>query len=265
MTVDILIATVNKNLKNVPLVLLEEREDVSYIVSVQDIDGFGYEIPHALKNRRDVKVVFCIGKGLSLNRNNCLKYSTKDICVIADDDVSYKNEYIDIIKSKFIENTTLDVLVGKIKTYAGEPEYKKYKEKKHSINIFNFKNISSIEIAFRRASIIKNSLSFDTDFGLGSKKFPKGGEESIFIKDALDKKLNVLYFPFFIVEHPYESSGKIKEYNEKYYCFLGGYSRRVFGKLGVVFIIYFLIKLREGLTLSQNSLFIKKFIKGFNQ
>lgn len=261
MTVDILIATVNKNLKNVPLVLLEEREDVSYIVSVQDIDGFGYEIPHTLKNRRDVKVVFCAGKGLSLNRNNCLKYSTKDICIIADDDVTYKDSYIDRIKNEFMKDPFLDILIGKIKTNLNEPEFRNYKSKIYKINIFNFKNVCSVEIAFKREVIMSNNLFFDTNFGLGSAKFSVGGEESIFIRDAILKKLRVFYFPIYIVNHNYESSGSLNIFNKKFKVYLGAYSKRVFGVFGAFLFFYFLYRYKGDI--KSVSSFFSDFFEGF--
>ncbi|MCD8405991.1 glycosyltransferase family 2 protein [Tenacibaculum dicentrarchi] len=264
MTVDILISTISSNVKNIPMILLNQRADVFYIVSIQKLNDTSYDIPSILKEREDVKLVFCEKGGLSLNRNNCLKNAKSDICVIADDDVRYKDSYIDELKDKFIKDTTLDILSGKIKTNPGEQEYKEYKKESKKITFFNFKNISSVEIAFRRKSIIDNNLTFDQNFGLGSPKYSTGGEESIFIRDAIFKKLKIVYFPFYLVNHPYESSGKINKFDQKLMTFLGGYSRRLFGLIGFIFFFYFLIRHRSKIKSVKHSIyFFVCFFKGF--
>lgn len=265
MTIDILISTISSNISNVPFVLLKQREDVSYIISIQVINNVAYEIPDVLKQRKDVSIFFCKEKGLSMNRNNCIKHATSDICIIADDDVKYKNSYIDKIKNEFIKDSSLDILIGKIKTNIGEKEYKNYKQKVQKITFLNFKNISSIEIGFRRRSIINSDLVFDKNFGLGSTKFSKGGEESIFIRDAILKKMKIFYYPFYIVNHPYESSGKTTDFNQQYMVFLGGYSRRVSGVFGYLLFVYFLYKHRRRLkTFKKVTMFFSFFYKGFN-
>ena len=265
MTVDILIATINTNINNVPSVLLKARADVSYIISIQEINNVAYEIPDVLKQRKDVSIFFCKEKGLSMNRNNCIKHATSDICIIADDDVRYKDSYIDKIKNEFIKDDSLDVFAGKIKTNKGEQEYKNYKQKVQKITFLNFKNISSIEICFRRKSIITSDLVFDKNFGLGSTKFSKGGEESIFIRDAILKEMKIFYYPFYIVNHPYESSGKITDFNQQYMVFLGGYSRRISGVFGCLLFVYFLYRYRSRLkTFKKVTMFFGFFYKGFN-
>ncbi|MCD8425796.1 glycosyltransferase family 2 protein [Tenacibaculum dicentrarchi] len=261
MTVDILISTISSNVKNIPMILLNQRADVFYIVSIQKLNDTSYDIPSILKEREDVKLVFCEKGGLSLNRNNCLKNAKSDICVIADDDVRYKDSYIDELKDKFIKDTTLDILSGKIKTNLNEPEFKKYKEVIEPINIFNFKNICSVEIAFKRSKIIDNNLLFDTRFGLGSPNFSIGGEESIFIRDAIKKKLKIVYFPMYMVNHKYESSGTLNVFNHKFMNFLGAYSKRVFGVFGVFLFFYFLYRYRK--EIKSRIEFFNLFLTGF--
>lgn len=265
MKVEILISTTSSRLHALPLLLLEEREDLDYVVSIQSMNNNSYTIPKEISSRKDIRVFFCEKRGLSENRNNCIRKSKADICFIADDDVSYKNEYIDEVKSRFLKDSDLDILTGKIKTFENEPQYKQYSDKIKRINYFNFKNISSIEIVFRRSSIIKKELSFDPNFGLGSLKFSKGGEESIFIKDAIAKGLKIIYFPFFLVKHPYESSGKKEIDNEEFFSFLGGYTRRIFGRIGFVFILYFFVKYFKKMnTFRKTRRNIIFFFKSFN-
>lgn len=75
MKLNILIATHNEKVANVPSIFLPEREDVSYIVSYQysDEQKLSY-IPDGLK-REDVVFLPMRDLGLCKNRNNALSYA----------------------------------------------------------------------------------------------------------------------------------------------------------------------------------------------
>ena len=110
MKLDVLICTYNERVVHVPDVLLPYRPDVSYIVSMQYADKKYFQyIPGELKNRRDVKLIFLEGKGLSRNRNHCLDAATGDIALIADDDCRYKDEYFDRIVETFGSHPEVDI------------------------------------------------------------------------------------------------------------------------------------------------------------
>ena len=85
-TLDILICTIDDGILKVPAMLLPERADVRYIVSVQHtIPQSLINVPAPLVYRQDVTIGFLEGKGLSRNRNNALRMSDADICLVADD------------------------------------------------------------------------------------------------------------------------------------------------------------------------------------
>ncbi|MGI9533099.1 hypothetical protein, partial [Lutimonas sp.] len=100
--------------------------------------------------------------------------------------------------------------------------------------------VSSVEIAFRSDSILKNNLKFDEKFGLGS-TFPTG-EEAIFLSDALKKGLKIKYVPIPIVQHPKESSGY--NYTNNYSLIMGKGAMlcRIFGWKAYVISIAFALK-----------------------
>jgi len=145
-------------------------------------------------------------KGLSKSRNRGLENANGEICVIADDDIIYKESYCDILKKSFEKNLDADIITFQIETPDGNL-FKNYSKKEFWHNKRTILKVSSIEIAFRRDSIIKNNIKFDERFGLGSKYIT--GEENIFLMDCLDKGLKIKYIPSPIVIHPYENSGRI--------------------------------------------------------
>lgn len=240
MKINVLISTLDKGIENVSNIILPFRNDVSYIVSHQFTSIEYKSIPNNLV-RKDVKIFQFEGKGLSQSRNNAIEHADGDICVIADDDVKYKDEYLDKIKKTFYDNK-VDVACFKIKTYKGEKEYKKYSEHSFQIILKRRPTISSIEIVFRLNRIRESKIKFDTRFGLGS-NFLIGGEEQVFIADCLKNKMKVYFFPYYIVEHPYESSiKKLSRYHRDRNLTNGAIDMRINGLNSVLRAFVYVIR-----------------------
>ena len=167
-------------------------------------------------------------RGLAKSRNRAIESSFSDICLISDDDLEYFNNLQDNILKAFKENKDADIITFCIKTPNNKP-YKRYKNIAFWHTKKTIMRVSSVEIAFRLESINRVNLRFDENFGLGS-KFPTG-EEIIFLSDAIDRGLKILYLPIDIVVHPIESSGK--DYNNKNLIEAkGAMFYRLFGGLG---------------------------------
>lgn len=206
MKLNILISTHNEKIANVPLLFLPKREDVNYIVSYQYTDEqMLAHIPKEI-NRSDVKFIPIQGLGLCRNRNNALQHVDGDVAIIADDDVIYTNESIDKIIEVFTQNPQTDVALFKIRTYDDEPPMKRYPLTKGAYKVVKGYYPSSVEMAFR-ISKVKGKIYFDERFGLGS-DYLNCGEEEVFIKDCLKKSLQVDFYPYYIVTHSYQSTGK---------------------------------------------------------
>jgi len=167
-------------------------------------------------------------RGLAKSRNMAIELSSSDICLISDDDLEYLDNLQDDILKSFNNNLDIDIITFCIKTPDNKP-YKKYKDSQFLHTKKTIMRVSSVEIAFRKDSIKKANLKFDEKFGLGS-TFPTG-EEIIFLSDAIDKGLKILYIPIYIVVHPIESSGKNYE-NKSLIEAKGAMFYRLFGTLG---------------------------------
>ena len=166
--------------------------------------------------------------GLAKSRNMAIESSLADICLISDDDLEYIDNLQDNILDAFRDNLYVDIITFCIKTPDGE-DYKRYRDKPFLHTKKSIMSVSSVEIAFRRDSINSVNLRFDERFGLGS-DFPTG-EEIIFLSDALDRGLKILYLPIYVVRHPIESSGKNYD-NQKLIEAKGAMFFRLFGSLG---------------------------------
>jgi len=232
MELNILISTLDGGINNIKDVILSPRSDVKYIISHQYTDDKFCMIPPEL-DRMDVTISQIKGKGLSISRNNVLSLATGDIGLFADDDVTYREQYFNLLKKTFNENPDIDVALFKIKTRPGEPEYKKYPDSQIKLQQKLY-SVSSIEVAFKINSIRSSSLSFDERFGAGQELLI-GSEESIFIEDCLKNELNVTFVPKYIVEHPYHSTVKsISKYDKRRNWVVGAYDCRTNGSIALL-------------------------------
>lgn len=191
MTCDILICTIGEGISKAALVPLPPQEGVHWIVSWQNPIG---EIPQALQ-RADISVVTLDGKGLSRNRNHAIKYATSDICLIADDDVRYTPEMIASALQTFADDASLDVATFCYQSSGYPKQYPPFSFplSEHPRNYY----ITSPELAFRRKSI-QDRVQFNENVGLGS-EWLGGGEEELFVRDALRMGLKCWFIPKTIV------------------------------------------------------------------
>lgn len=221
LTLDIMICTIGDGIFRVSDMLLPERPDVRYTVSVQN-PGNKTDIPALLSSRPDVNVSFVDGTGLSRNRNNALSMATGDICLIADDDNRYLTEYIDNILDAWSGNPDADIITFQAQTYDGAP-----------LHPYPAPYVCSVEITFRRSSVIGHGLRFDERFGLGSQLLC-AGEEDVFMADAQRAGLNIKYIPKIIVQTQGVTTATGFIGNKKLQITKGATFRHVYGVCGAV-------------------------------
>ena len=98
-------------------------------------------------------------KGLSKSRNRAISHATEDICLIADDDVKYIDNYEEIIKNAYKKYKDADIITFHIKSLNPERPIKKVKSNR--INQITAMRIISSQISFKKQSLINNNIIFD--------------------------------------------------------------------------------------------------------
>jgi glycosyltransferase involved in cell wall biosynthesis len=154
------------------------------------------------ENQR-VKVINSFEEGLPQSRNLALKNAAGDICLIADDDVIYVDNFKEIILSAFEKYKDADIITFQMKDDEGQL-FRDYQDiVKHSKDTIYTAN--SVVIAFRLESV-KQKVSFNPYFGLGAKF--EVADEYVFLRNALKAGLLVYFEPKVILSHPKFSSGQ---------------------------------------------------------
>lgn len=133
--------------------------------------------------------------GVGLNRNNALMRATGDICLFADDDMVYVDNYSKIIASIFEMYSNIDVVVFNLI----EKEPTRYViSKVQKIGYLNYLRYGTARIAVKLKSIRDSGIYFNQCFGGGAEHCH--GEDNIFLTDCLKKGLKIYGVPVFVAE-----------------------------------------------------------------
>lgn len=131
-------------------------------------------------------------KGLSVSRNICLENASGDICLLADDDLEYVDDYAQIIVNAFHDNKNADII--RFKVHGIEKKFKDYPQKSEKIGFFKSLKVSSVELAFRREPLV--GIKFDELIGAGTNFCM--GEENAWLAHCVRAKLKIMYMPVVI-------------------------------------------------------------------
>lgn len=156
-------------------------------------------------NRNDVEEIMWHGHrikylhfaecGVGLNRNNALMRADADICLFADDDMVYCNDYIDIVKNAFKKHADADIIAFNIK----EKRPTRFVIKKDErVWYHNYLRYGTARVAVRLKRVRECGISFNLCYGGGTEHCH--GEDSIFLTECLKKGLKMYAVPYYIAE-----------------------------------------------------------------
>lgn len=182
-------------------------------------------------------------RGVGLNRNNTLIRATGDICLFADDDMEYVDNYVEIIEEEFERYPHADALIFNINTIGGDQQ-RRQNTKVKRIRTFNSLNYGAARIAVRRASIQKNRICFSQHFGGGS--MYSSGEDSLIIRDMLKKGFKIYAIPKTIATVDQSTSTWFSGYHEKFFYDKGALMKAMFPRMYVLMNdIYFPLRYKR--------------------
>ena len=180
-------------------------------------------------------------RGLSVSRNMALENASADICLLADDDEVFIDNYEQIILGQFKKNPDYDIIAFQVEGI--EEKFKNYSSKERDIGFIYSMKISSVEIAFRLDRIKEKAIRFNELFGAGSKYF--AGEENIFLYDCLRAGLKIKYVPIKIADLHIGQSSWFKGYNEEYFIAKGAIFTAMSKTFSAVLILQFAFRKRD--------------------
>lgn len=184
-------------------------------------------------------------KGLANSRNLALAAAMGDIGLLCDDDVSYCDDYEQIILKAFGEMPDAAVIAFNIDSDNRRNQTASIRKKRRAPH---FKSYSSVRLAFRIELLRRNGVFFNTSFGAGS--LYGSGEETIFLNEARRKGLRIYEYPATIATVDFSDSSWFEGFTEKYFFDKGALLAAAWPGLKHLFILYFIRTHRQRTSLS---------------
>ncbi|MBE6942128.1 MAG: glycosyltransferase [Ruminococcaceae bacterium] len=206
MTVELLISTMHQT----DHTLLEKMKVSSDAVVVNQCDREGRETFDY--NGYRIVWIDTTDRGLSKSRNMAIANATADICMLADDDMEYRGDYVSTVLDAFSQ---LDGDIISFQVQGIEKPFKNYSPEERKVNFLQSMKISSVEIAFRRDSFAKKEIRFDEMIGAGTEFLM--GEENVMLFQCLKKGLKICYTPKEIADLHIGDSTWFKGFNKEYF------------------------------------------------
>ncbi len=214
MNVEVLVATMNQSDDSI----LDRMNISSNAIIANQSDNYSCKTIYYRDNR--IKFLTFNERGVGLNRNNALMRATAEYCIIADDDLVYVDNYVDLLLKAFNDNPSADIILFNL--IEKKPSRYIIKEKE-IVTWRNYMRYGAARIAFKRKSITKNNIFFNIHFGGGTEH--SAGEDVLFLTECLRKKLKIVALPIYLA---HLSEGRDSTWFE-------GYTDKYFKDKGVLF------------------------------
>lgn len=205
--VQVLVATMNQS--DSSLLKKMNIQSDAIIGNQCDLDN----VEHLTYEGNRVTIYSFAEKGVGLNRNNTLMRATGDICLFADDDMRYVDNYVELVVHAFKKIPVADIIVFNLIEKVSNRFIIKRIER---VGYHNYLRYGTARIAAKTRSIKNNGIFFNLCFGGGTEHCH--GEDNLFLTDCLKKGLKIYAIPVYIAELTEErQSTWNKGYNEKFF------------------------------------------------
>lgn len=206
MNIEVLVSTMNQ--KTVDLSLAEKMNIKSKTIIINQTDEFGYS------SEQRVEMCSYPERGVGKSRNSALLRSSGDVCLMADDDMVYVDNYEEIVEKAYEKYKDADFIVFNVRVHYPDRTVERVSQPGR-VRFFNSLKYGTVTFSFYRNAIIRENVFFSLLFG-GGAKF-SSGEDTLFLWTCLKKGLKVYAEETVIADvYNYESSW-FKGYNEKFY------------------------------------------------
>ena len=151
-------------------------------------------------------------RGVGLNRNNTLMRADGDICLFADDDMVYRDDYVETVCRAFEEHPETDVILFNLE----EPVPVRYViPRPMRVGWLNYLRYGTARVAVRLKSVKEKGIYFNQCFGGGTEHCH--GEDNLFLTACLKNGLKIMAVPAYIGRLTEERPSSWNSgYDEKY-------------------------------------------------
>lgn len=236
MTVQVLASVMNEE----PGALIKRMGLESDAVIINQCDRLGVEeIDH---NGHRVRFFSFPDRGVGRSRNEAILRADGDICLFSDGDIVYEPGYAQAVEEEFLRRQDADMILFNVTVEESRRTYHITQRKR--VHWYNCGRYGAVSFALRRESLLASGVMFSLLFGGGAKY--GSGEDSLFLKEFLDKGFSVYTAPVTIARE--EAAGEstwFQGYNEKFFRDRGVLYRYLYGRLAGAMALRFLLAHRR--------------------
>lgn len=180
-------------------------------------------------------------RGVGRSRNEAILRADQDICLFSDGDIVYEPGYAEAIVAEFERNPRADMILFNITVEESRRTY--HIEARKKVHWYNCGRYGAVSFAARRSSLLKSGVTFSLLFGGGARY--SNGEDSLFLKQFMDKGYQVYTAPVTIGREETGQSSWFGGYNKQFFTDRGVLYHYLYGKLAWLMGIRFLLVHRE--------------------
>lgn len=200
-------------------------------------------------------------RGIGKSRNEAIMRADRDICLFSDEDIQYVDGYEELIVREFEQNPNADMILFNIEVEEERRTY--YITERKKVHWYNCGRYGAVSFAVRRESLLASRVMFSQLFGGGARY--SNGEDSLFLKEFMDKGYKVYTAPVTIGKEKATESTWFGGYNEKFFHDRGVLYHYLYGKMALTFALRFLLahksKMCETVTIKQAFAWMQEGIK----
>lgn len=236
-TVQVLASVVEKD----PRKLAEEMNIETDAIIVNQCDRYGVE---TFEHRgRIIRVFHMAERGVGLSRNTAFMRADGDICLFSDQDIVYEADCERKILQAFEGCPDADMIVFNIEVGEERRTYHNIGVKR--VRWYNCGRYGAVSFAVRREKLLESGVTFSLLFGGGAKY--SAGEDSLFLKQFMDKGYRVYTSPAVIGKEKEGESTWFSGYHEKFFFDRGVLYHFLYGPLAGLWGLRFLLAHRKKL------------------
>jgi glycosyltransferase involved in cell wall biosynthesis len=180
-------------------------------------------------------------RGVGRSRNEAILRAGRDICLFSDEDIVYEPGYEAQILAEFEQNPKADMILFNVEVEESRRTY--HIEDRKRVHWYNCGRYGAVSFAVRRESLLASGVTFSLLFGGGAKY--ANGEDSLFLKEFMQKGFKVYTAPVKIARERPGGSTWFSGYNEKFFRDRGVLYRYLYGRLYPLMALRFLLAHRE--------------------
>lgn len=237
MSVQVLASVMNEE----PETLIERMRLESDAVIINQCDRLGYE--ERQQGESHIRFYSFPDRGVGRSRNEAILRADGDICLFSDGDIVYEPGYAAAVEEEFFHNPDADMILFNVTIEEARRTYHITERKR--VRWYNCGRYGAVSFAVRRESLLSSGVTFSLLFGGGARY--GSGEDSLFLKEFMDKGYSVYTAPVTIAREVSEGSTWFAGYNEKFFRDRGVLYRHLYGRLAGVMALRFLLAHRARL------------------